>query len=137
MNPQTLNKAVTLGQQVGHLFVCTADPQGLPHVAAAGEITMVPPEGHVAVDAWFCPGTVANVQFNRGVALVVWEASRDKGYQLLGEIVKVEDTGMLNGYAPEIERKSILPQVKRRLVVRVNKILVFKQAPHSDQEDEE
>ena len=135
VNPQTLNKAVTLGQQVGHIFVCTADPQGLPHVAVAGEITMDSAKDQVAVAAWFCPGTVASVQFNRGVSLVVWEVNRDKGYQLLGEIVRVEDTGMLNGYAPEIEKKSILPQVRRRLVVRVTRILIFTQAPHTDQED--
>jgi hypothetical protein len=32
----------------------------LPHVAAAGEISVVPIKEHVTVDAWFCPGTVAN-----------------------------------------------------------------------------
>jgi hypothetical protein len=59
----------------------------------------------------------------------------DNGYQLLGETEKVEDTAIMNGYAPGLEDKSTLPQVERRLLIRVDKIIGFKHSPHTDQEE--
>jgi hypothetical protein len=42
---------------------------------------------------------------------------------------------MMNGYSPALEKRSPIPQVNRRLLVRVEKIIEFKIAPHSDRED--
>jgi hypothetical protein len=39
---------------------------------------------------------------------------------------------MLNAFSPEIEAPAPMPQVERKLHVRVNKIIGFSQAPHSD-----
>ena len=50
-------------------------------VAAAGKLALTP-EGRVAVAAWFCPATVANLQKNRRVSLVIWDPKVDTGYQL-------------------------------------------------------
>ena len=134
MNKKTLTQAVALARKLQHVFVATADGKGLPHMAAAGKLALAP-EGRVAVAAWFCPTTVANLQMNRRVALVVWEPKGDIGYQLLGETEKVEEIAMMNGYAPGIESKSSLPQVERQLLVRVDRIIDFKHAPHSDVEE--
>jgi hypothetical protein len=136
MNPKTLSQAIALAQKLKLVFVATTDGKGLPHLAAAGELALAP-EGRVAVAAWFCPTTVANLERNRRVSLVVWEPKEDKGYQLLGEAEKVEEIAMMNGYAPGTQSKSPLPQVERRLLVRVDKIVDFKQAPHSDTVSEE
>ena len=136
MNKKTLNRAVALAQKLQHVFIATTDGKGLPHLAAAGKLALTP-EGRVAVAAWFCPTTVANLQRNRRVALVVWEPKEDIGYQLLGETEKVEEIAMMDGYAPGIESKFPLPQVERQLLVRVDKILDFKHAPHSDTVSEE
>jgi hypothetical protein len=59
----------------------------------------------------------------------------DNGYQLLGETEKVEDTAIMNGYAPGLEDKSTLPQVERRLLIRVDKIIGFRRSPHTDEEE--
>jgi hypothetical protein len=136
MNKKTLNRAVALAQRLQHVFIATTDGKGLPHLAAAGKLALTP-EGRVAVAAWFCPTTVANLQRNRRVALVVWEPKEDIGYQLLGETEKVEEIAMMDGYAPGIESKFPLPQVERQLLVRVDKIIDFKHAPHSDTVSEE
>ena len=136
MKKTTLNQAVALAQKLQHVFVATTDGKGLPHLAAAGKLALTP-GGRVTVAAWFCPTTVANLQKNRRVALVVWEPKEDLGYQLLGEAEKVEEIAMMNGYAPGIESKSPLPQVERQLLVRVDKIIDFKHAPHSDTVSEE
>ena len=131
MNKTTLNQAVALAQKLQHVFVATTDGKGVPHLAAAGKLDHAP-AGRVAVAAWFCPTTVANLPKNRRLALVVWEPKEDLGYQLLGEAEKVEEVAMMNGYAPGTESKSPLPQVERQLLVRVDKIIDFKHAPHSD-----
>lgn len=65
MNPETLVKMIALAQNIGHVLVATADSKGLPHVAPADKMTLLPEEKKVTVEAWFCPGTVANLQSNR------------------------------------------------------------------------
>ena len=67
MNKTTLNQAVALAQKLQHVFVATTDGKGLPHLAAAGKLVLAS-AGRVAVAAWFCPTTVANLQKNRRVA---------------------------------------------------------------------
>ncbi|MEE8328761.1 MAG: pyridoxamine 5'-phosphate oxidase family protein [Thermodesulfovibrionia bacterium] len=133
MRIEALNKFITLAEELGHVFVATADVNGLPHLAAAGEL-MLTPEGYVEVTSWFCPATVDNLGVNQNVALVVWDAKTDKGYQLLGKTEKMEDLHMINGYAPEIESKSPVPQVERKLIIKVDTIIDFKHAPHTDTE---
>jgi len=135
MKVERLKKVVTLAKKVGHVFVATADATGLPHVAAAGRIRLTPEEGRIAVEAWFYPGTVANLQLNQNTSVVVWDPNGDNGYQLLGETEKVEDTAIMNGYAPGLEDKPALPQVERRLLIRVDKIIGFKHSPHTDEEE--
>jgi hypothetical protein len=134
MNQKTLNQAIVLAQRLQHVFVATADGKGLPHMGAAGKLALTP-EGRVAVAAWFCPMTLANLQKNRRVSLVIWDPKVDTGYQLLGETEKVEEIAIMDGYAPGVELHPPLPQVERRLLVRVDKIIDFKHAPHSDMEE--
>ncbi len=134
MKKQAIQRAVSLGQKLQHIFVATSDNRGLPHVAAAGRITPVS-DKKVAVSAWFCPGTVENLEQNRLVSLVIWDSASDKGYQLLGEVEKMEEEAMMNGYASELESKGLTPQVERKLIVRVEKVIDFSHAPHSDIEE--
>lgn len=67
---------------------------------------------------------------------MVWDAADDHGYQLLGEVEQIEEQAMLNGFAPEIETSAPLPKVEYRLRVRVDRVVRFSHAPHSDIEDE-
>jgi hypothetical protein len=89
----------------------------------------------VTVVKGFCPGTVKNLQLNPAIAIVVWDAVNDIGHQLIGEVEKIEETAMLNGYAPEIESSKSFPQAKRDLIVRVDTVLAFSHAPHNDMEE--
>jgi len=135
MKVELLKQAITLAKNVGHVFVATADATGLPHVAAAGRISLASDGGRVAVEAWFCPATVANLQANQQTALVIWDPNMDNGYQLLGETEKIEDTAIMNGYASGLEDKPTLPQVERRLLIRVDKTIGFRRSPHTDEEE--
>ena len=131
---EIIQSAVTLVQKLGHVFVATADSKGLPHVAAAGRINLGA-DGLLAVAAWFCPGTVVNLEHNTKITLVVWDAVADTGYQLLGNVEKIEETAMMDGYIPEMESTGPSPQVERQLLVKVNKVMAFSHAPHSDLEE--
>ena len=133
-NTKTIQRAVALADRLQHVFVATADSKGLPHVAAAGELRLTP-AGQLAIAAWFCPGTVINLQDNRRIAIVVWDAAEDTGYQLVGEVEKVEESAFLNGYAPRVEGSAPSPQVERQLLVRVDRVIDFRCAPHSDVEE--
>jgi hypothetical protein len=133
MKGESLKKAAELAKKLGHVFVATADAAGFPHVAAAARLSILPEE-RVAVSAWFCPSTLANVQENGRISLVVWDAITDKGYQLLGELEEAQDLAILNGYSPDVEADSPLPQVESRLIIKIHKILDFTHAPHSDVE---
>lgn len=134
MKSETIRSAVRLAEKLGKIFVATADSGGIPHVAAAGELAY-DSENHVSIAAWFCPGTLANLKNNKHIALVVWDAADDQGFQLLGEVEQIKEVAMLNGFAPEMAAPAPLPQVERRLSVRVDKVFHFSQAPHSDIED--
>lgn len=131
---RAIQNAVALADKLQHVFVTTADPKGLPHVAAAGKMRFGS-DGRVEVSSWFCPGTVINLQHNHRISLVVWDAVEDTGYQLVGEVEKVEESAFLNGYAPGEETSSSSPQVERQLLVRVDKVIGFSHGPHSDVEE--
>ena len=134
MNRKALQEAISLAQKMKNVFVVTSDRSGLPHMAAASKLAHSA-ANRVHVAAWFCPGTVANLEENRRISLVVWDPLRDLGYQLLGEAEKVEEVAMMNGYVPGEGGKNHLPQVERQLTVRVDKITDFRRAPHSDREE--
>jgi hypothetical protein len=131
MELKSIDLVIQLADKLEHIFVATADSSGLPHLAAAGELRH-DSEGHVSVAAWFCPGTLANLKNNKQISLVVWDALNDHGFQILGEVEQIEELAMLNGFSPEIEAPAPMPQVERKLHVRVNKMIGFSQAPHSD-----
>ncbi len=134
MNVEILKKAEQLTAQAGHVFVATADAKGWPHVAAAGRMALAP-EKHVVVTEWFCPGTMANLQANPRLSLVVWDSAADVGYQLIGELEEIKDLGVLDGYAPQVEGKAPVPQVERQLIVHIDRVIEFKRAPHTDVEE--
>lgn len=130
MKTETLHQAVELAEKLGHLLIATVGPDGMPHVAAAGKISR---KGEsVEVTAWFCPATIENLRSSKTVALVVWDPVLDRGYQLLGQAEEVTEVAHLDGYLPELEERMTLPQVERRLLIRVKSILDFRHAPHSD-----
>jgi hypothetical protein len=132
MKRDVIKKAVEMGKRLGHVFVATADPAGLPHVAAASRIE-AEPEGRVAVSEWFCPGTLANLQANPNVSIVAWDHVSDTGFQILGVADGLEEMAVMDGLSPDLRKP--LPQVERKIHVRIEKIIDFSHAPHSDVEE--
>jgi len=50
-------------------------------------------------------------------------------------IEDVKDIAILDGCSPKLENNEPIPQVKRQLVIRPEKILDFKLSPHNDVEE--
>jgi hypothetical protein len=68
MNRGIFDRAISMGQKLRHIFVATADGAGLPYLAAVAKVSYLE-EGQVAVAAWFCPGTMANLQEDKRASL--------------------------------------------------------------------
>lgn len=129
---ESLKKAIALGTLGVPVLVATADVDGLPHIGVAGAISMESGD-RVALSGWFCPGTVANLNVNVRMAIVVWDPEKDTGFQLFGVSEDVVDLAIMDGYSPETESESF-PQTEEKVVVRVDKIVKFTRAPHTDVE---
>ncbi len=134
MKIEKLEKAVWLSRRIGFICIATADESGIPHIATAGKMELAD-GGCLAIREWFCPGTMANLQANKFVSIVVWDRESDSGYQMFGMLEGVKELGVLDGFAPELESKPPLPQVERQLLIKVQKITDFKLGPHSDAEE--
>jgi hypothetical protein len=70
----------------------------------------------MTVAEWFCPATLANLGASRRVAIVVWDAETDEGYQLIGEVVAIRDLSIADGYMPT-SGAAEPAQAKRALLV--------------------
>ncbi len=134
MTTKSINQAITLAHKLGYIFVATADAEGLPHVAAAATMNYLA-DNNVTVSAWFCPGTLSNLEQNRLVSLIVWDQNTDAGFQMLGRVENIKEKAVMNGYIPANEGLAPMPQIERILEVAVNRVIAFSHAPHSDVEE--
>ena len=134
MKTERIEKAVELAEKIGSVYVATADSNGTPHIAAAGKVELLGQES-LAVTEWFCPGTIANLQENKCISLVVWDDDSDTGYQMIGQLQGSHDVGILDGFYPKLESQTPLPQVETQLLIQIEKVIDFRLGPHSDLED--
>ncbi|MBI5442782.1 MAG: pyridoxamine 5'-phosphate oxidase family protein [Deltaproteobacteria bacterium] len=107
-------------------LLASADRLGFPHLAAAS--VEAAEKLRVAVTGWFCPQTLANLEDNPRVCVVVAKAA--EGYQLVGQVEERTVLAILDGYCPaEID----VPQTKFRLTIRVEKTMRLTDRAHSDE----
>lgn len=131
MQMDRLKEAVELASKISHVFVATVNEKGCPHIAAAGKLVFSR-DDCLAVTSWFCPQTVLNFKKNQNVSLVVWDSSVDHGYQIGAKLLDTEEVGILDGFTPEFEDESSMPQVQRQLLLKPQLVIEFKHAWHSD-----
>lgn len=130
MMPELIEDVVRLAIDVGYVMVATVGIDGMPHIASASNL-MQKDADHFLVREWFCPRTVLNLEQNKFISVVVWEADADIGYQLTGEVETIENLAIVDGYE-ETETDLSPPQVERNLVIRLIQVVKFSQKPHSD-----
>jgi hypothetical protein len=134
MMRKSIEEAVALGIRMGYAFIATADREGLPHVGSSGSLEL-DDSGRLAVSEWFCPGTLSNLEANPRISVVVWDPESDSGYQMLGRSEGVREIAMMDGLIPESEAGMHIPQVERKILIRVDTVVRFSRAPHSDIEE--
>lgn len=117
-------------EEADYALVASADQRGRPHLAASRGLR-VPDSDHILFEAWFCRKTMENVADVPRVAIVILDPGTGSGYQLAGLVENVSQSGILNGFAPELEAPG-MPQVQWRMVVRIDEIVEFSTGAHSD-----
>jgi hypothetical protein len=127
-----LERAIRLGKKLEHFFITLVGKDGFPYVNSAREIERVA-NNQLAIDEWICPLTVMHLSENPKMAVLIWDPKTDDGYEILGEVLMFEGQEFLNGYAPEVEENSYVPQVKRRLILRAERITAFSHALRCDE----
>lgn len=133
MKPESIEKAVALAKKIGHVLIATSDLENIPHIAAAGKLELSGRE-HLALTEWFCPSTLQNLQDNNFIAVVIWDKNSNSGFQLIAHLEKIQDVAIMDGYSKNTESPTPLPQIERKLILRVAKIIDFTLGPHSDLE---
>jgi hypothetical protein len=129
---ELLKDAALLAKKTKHVFIASVNGDGVPHIAASS-ILSLDSKNNVVLTEWFCPGTMENLMGgNSHLAIAVWDAKQDTGYQLIGRAKKEEDMAYLNGYASDLGKKDSVPQIRRKVTVQIEKILDFKLTPHTD-----
>jgi len=132
LKTELLEKAVLLAEKTKHVFIASVNGDGIPHLAASKRLSL-DAKNNVVLTEWFCPGMMENlIGKNNHLAIAVWDAKKDTGYQLIGKAKKEEDLAYLNGYASDSGKKDSVPQIQRKVTVQVEKILDFKLTPHTD-----
>ena len=112
-------------------YVASADDHGQPHLAVSKLIRILDAE-HVAFTAWFCPQTADNVAKNPKVAVSVWDATHDHGYQLVGEVTNATVTATLDQWPGPERDYGPISQEERRLTMRVESAMELKSGAHTD-----
>ena len=131
VNNRKLERAIALGKRVEHFFVALVGSGGFPYVNSAHQIEQVA-ENQFTIEEWICPLTAQHLRENPKIAVLIWDPETDDGYEILGEVLMFEGQAFLNGFAPEVEVNAYLPQVKRRLIIRAEKITAFSHALRCD-----
>ena len=131
MNAKKLERAIELGKRVEHFFIALVGADAFPYVNSARRIEHVG-GNQFAIEEWICPLTVQHLSENPKMAVLIWDPAFDDGYEILGEVLVFEGQAFLNGFAPEVEGDAYLPQVKRKLIIRAEKITAFSHALRCD-----
>jgi uncharacterized protein len=127
-----LEQAIELSQRVGHFFIALLGTDGFPYVNSARQLEQIA-QNQFAIEEWVCPLTVKQLSENPKMAVLIWDPSTDDGFEILGQVLMFESQSFLNGFAPEVEQDVHLPQVKRKLIIRAERITAFRHALRCDE----
>lgn len=121
-----LKQALRVAGRARHILLATADATGTPRFTPIESCT---PAGsdRLAIRAWIDVSPLDNRCGAGRLALLVWEED-GHGYQLTGQMVRLGDTAVLDGWA-EIEQQVHFPQIERTLLMQVDSIEEFHFAP--------
>jgi hypothetical protein len=133
MHRADIEEAAALANELRQVLIVTAGSDGHPHVASGVGIA-VRGEDEIGVTARSCRQTGENVHENPGISLLVWDARRNRGYQILGHVERYEPYSAMGAQIPALRREAPVPEDRTGLLVRVESVLPFAHLHHADPE---
>ncbi|HHT9125576.1 MAG TPA: pyridoxamine 5'-phosphate oxidase family protein [Candidatus Brocadiia bacterium] len=120
-------------KKIRYSFVTTSSKAGIPHIAVAEGLTVLPGSESMAFKSWFCVKSLENLAENNKIAVAVYDSDKRVGYQILGTVMSKEVEAVLDGYAPAVEKgEAQFPQEEFKLKIKVNEVLELHSGVHSD-----
>jgi general stress protein 26 len=132
MDSRLLKQVVRFTKDIDYIIMVTTSRDGVPHITTAGELKYDENKNLIKIAEWFCSTTVANLNANKHIGIVVWKPEIDRGYQLQGSLMEVRNTAVLDGYTKK-ESQTQFPQTRKELLIKVEKITEFSHTVHSDE----
>lgn len=128
-----LDRIKNFVKRVELFYVATSNQNGEVHLAVAKDLTFLSDNEHIAFKSWFCKKTIENIYKNPNVAIAIYDAKTDTGYQIIGKAVSTSVVAVLNGYTPELEKveKECL-QEEYQLKIKIINIMDLHRVIHSD-----
>lgn len=108
--------------QARHMLLATVDQTETPHLTPVEECRHAGGD-RIAVQAWIDIPDLRRREGRSRLALLLWDKDGN-GYQLKGQMVRSQETAVLDGLA-EVEERVHFPQVERTLLMRVDGIEEF------------
>jgi predicted pyridoxine 5'-phosphate oxidase superfamily flavin-nucleotide-binding protein len=107
---------------VGLCYLATASSDGEPNVSPKGSI-LVLDEDHLALADIMSPGSRANLEQNKRVAVYVCRPEKFQGFQFKGTAELSKDGPVYDRLAAAIEEKGLeLPPIQNAVKIKVEKV---------------
>ena len=133
MEPKVWERIKRLVKKLKVVYVATSNKQGTPHIAASEGISFLNGD-RISFRAWFCLKTVENLHENPRISLALLDRKTQEGYQLLGEVERIDKGAILDGFIPGKDKEwPGYPQAEYQLSIRIKKISPLTSGPHSDE----
>jgi predicted pyridoxine 5'-phosphate oxidase superfamily flavin-nucleotide-binding protein len=112
----------SLIEEVGLCYLATASSDGEPNVSPKGSI-LVLDEDHLALADIMSPGSRANLEQNKRVAVYVCRPEKFQGFQFKGTAELSKDGPVYDRLAAAIEEKGLeLPPIQNAVKIKVEKV---------------
>jgi len=117
---QELEQIIRVARRSRQMLLTTVNEAGEPSFTPVQECRLTD-ETRVSIKAWTDIPLPENTGGHDNVALLIWNTSENRGYQLGGRTIRARTTAVLDGYA-EIEEHEHFPQVQREILMEVDSI---------------
>jgi hypothetical protein len=126
MKQRSFIKTINLASHLPHRIIATANREGVPFIETIRNLRLTS-NGILEISSWLSSQTVQNLTENRHMTIAAWDVSKNKGFQFIGDVIELNEIGMLDGYSRKAEHGKHLPQVEWNLVFQPATVLDFKQ----------
>ncbi len=108
--------------EVGLCYVATASNDGQPNVSPKGSI-LVLDDDHLAFADIMSPGSRANLEDNKRVAIYVCRPEKFQGFQFKGTAELSKEGPVYDALAADIDKKGLqLPPIQNAVKVKISEV---------------